>query len=208
VQYSREAEAQGASGILVAPPYYSLPRPDELLEHVRVVDRAVGIPIMLYNFPGRTGVDMLPELMERMAELKNVRYVKDTTGLTTRISEIIDRCGDRLQVFCGCDLAVVEGFAIGAVGWVAGTANVCAAEHVELYRLLESKNYAAARELYYRLRPFLSTTEKFGNYAQMVKTGCRLTGRDYGPPRRPLLPPSEEEVESLRGTLALLRPAV
>ena len=77
VQYSREAEALGAAGLLVAPPYYSLPRPDEILEHMRLVDRAVGIPIMLYNFPGRTGVDMKPEFLQRLAELKNVRYVKE-----------------------------------------------------------------------------------------------------------------------------------
>ena len=136
VQYSREAEALGAAGMLVAPPYYSLPRPDEVLEHVRLVDRAVGIPIMLYNYPGRTGVDMKPEYLERLAELKNVRYVKESTGETARMSEIIRRCGDRLQVFCGCDSVVLESFVLGAVGWVAGIANICAAEHIRLYELL------------------------------------------------------------------------
>jgi len=205
VRYSREAEALGAAGILVAPPFYSLPRPDEVLEHMRLVDRAVGIPIMLYNFPGRTGVDMKPEDIERLAELKNVRYVKESTGETVRISEIIRRCGDRLQVFCGCDSVVLESFVLGAVGWVAGVANLCAAEHVHLYELIQCKDYTAAREYFFRLEPLLSLLDFGGKFTQMVKAGAGLAGRDAGPPRRPLLPPTEEEIETLRAALDAIR---
>ncbi|MGO9109485.1 MAG: 4-hydroxy-tetrahydrodipicolinate synthase [Thermoguttaceae bacterium] len=205
VQYSREAEALGAAGVLVAPPYYSLPRPDEVLEHIRLVDRAIGIPIMLYNFPGRTGVDMKPEFLERLAELKNVRYVKESTGETARISEIIRRCGERLRVFCGCDSVVLESFVLGAVGWVAAVANVCAAEHVRLYELLERQDFVAAREYFFRLEPLLSFLEYSGKFTQLVKAGAGLAGRDAGPPRRPLLPPIEEEMEPLRAALAAIR---
>ncbi len=201
VQYGREAQALGASGLLVAPPYYSLPREDELLEHIRAVDRAVGIPIVLYNYPGRTGVDMKPELLERLAELRNVRYVKESTGETARISEIIRRCGDRLQVFCGCDTVVLESFVLGAVGWVAGIANVCAAAHTLLYRMLENNKYTAARECFYHLQPLFSLIECSGKYTQLVKAGCGLMGREAGPPRRPLLPPSDHELAALRAAL-------
>jgi 4-hydroxy-tetrahydrodipicolinate synthase len=205
VQYAREAEALGAAGLLVAPPYYSLPREDELLEHIRAVDRAVGIPIMLYNYPGRTGVDMKPDFLQRLAELKNVRYVKESTGETARISEIIHRCGDRLKVFCGCDTVVLESIVLGAAGWVAGIANVCAAEHMQLYRLLECKNYVAARDCFFRLQPLFSLIEGGGKFTQLVKAGCKLAGRDIGPPRRPLLPPSEEELVALETALAELK---
>jgi 4-hydroxy-tetrahydrodipicolinate synthase len=207
VQYSREAEAMGAAGLLVAPPYYSLPQLDEVLEHYRLVDRAAGIPIILYNFPGRTGVDMKPEFLERLAELKNVRYVKESTGETARISEIIRRCGDRLQVFCGCDSVVLESFVLGAVGWVAGVANICAAEHVCLYDLIVQQDYRAARQCFYRLEPLLSLLDFGGKFTQMVKAGAGLAGRDAGPPRRPLLPPNEEELEPLRAVMAALAKA-
>ena len=159
---------------------------------------------MLYNFPARTGVDMKPELLERLAELKNVRYVKDSTGETLRVSEIMRRCGDRLQVFCGCDCVVLESFVLGAVGWVAGIANLCAAEHVRLVKLLESQDYPAAREYFYRLEPLLSLLDFSGKFTQLVKAGVRLAGRDAGPPRRPLLPPTEEEIEPLRERLAAI----
>ena len=110
----------GAAGLLVAPPYYSLPREDESSEHFRAVDRAVGIPIMLYNFPGRTGVDMRPELIERLAELKNVRYVKESTGETARMSQIIRRCGDRMTVFCGRDAVSIGSLGSGRGGLGGG----------------------------------------------------------------------------------------
>jgi 4-hydroxy-tetrahydrodipicolinate synthase len=201
VDYCRTAEKLGAAGLLVAPPYYSLPRPSELLEHFRLVNEAVGIPIMLYNFPGRTGVDLKPDSMEKLAGLKNVRYVKESTGDTTRISEIIRRCGDRLQVFCGCDSVILESHHLGAVGWVLGVANVCAGEFVRLHELLECKDYPAARDHFYRLLPLLSLLENSGAYTQLVKAGAGLAGRDAGPPRRPLLPPSEAELEPLRTAL-------
>jgi 4-hydroxy-tetrahydrodipicolinate synthase len=206
VQYSREAEGLGAAGLLVAPPYYSLPRENEVLEHFRAVDKAVGIPIMLYNYPGRTGVDMKPAFVERLAELKNVRYIKESTGETARISQIIRRCGDRLQVFCGCDAVVLEALVLGAAGWVAGVGNVCAAEHVQLYRLWEGKNLDAARACFYRLQPLFSLLENGGKFTQMVKAGCALAGRDGGPPRRPLLPPTAEEIEAINAALTLLKP--
>jgi 4-hydroxy-tetrahydrodipicolinate synthase len=199
--HAETAEKYGAAGVMVAPPYYSLPSMEELLEHFRTIDRRIGIPIMLYNFPARTGVDLQPEFVERLAELKNVRYIKDSTGETWRISEIIRRCGDGMKVFVGGDLVAFEGLVLGSAGWVAAIANVCAAEHMRLYRLLESKDFAAARDYFYHLLPLFSLFEHSGKFTQFVKSGCKIAGRDAGPPRRPLLPPNAEELESIRAAL-------
>jgi len=202
-EFSQQAEALGADGVLLAAPYYSLPTPDELFEHFRVVNGAIGIPIMLYNYPGRTGVDMAPDLIERLAELKNVRYVKESTGDMTRVSELIRRSGDKIQVFCGCDTLALESFLLGAVGWVSGVVNVLPREHVRLFQLAcEEEDFLGARELYYRLLPTLALMEGGGKYTQFVKAGCELTGHSVGPPRRPLLPADLEEVERLNETLS------
>jgi 4-hydroxy-tetrahydrodipicolinate synthase len=190
--------------VLLAPPYYSLPTPDELFEHFRAVDGAIGIPIMLYNYPGRTGVDMRPDFIERLAALSNVRYVKESTGEIARISELLRRCGDRLDVFCGCDTVALESFLIGAIGWVGGVANVVPQAHVRLYELAAVKHdYAAARDLYFRLLPLLSLMEGGGKYTQFVKAGCGLAGHSVGPPRRPLGPATAEESAQLREAIAL-----
>lgn len=120
VEYARQAQALGANGVLLAAPYYSLPTADELFDHFRMVNEAIGIPIMLYNYPGRTGVDMTPALIERLARLENVRYVKESTGDIRRIAEILARVDGKIQVFCGCDTLALESLRRGAVGWLGG----------------------------------------------------------------------------------------
>jgi len=201
VYFARQAEQAGAAGVLLAAPYYSLPSWDELFEHFRTVDRAIKIPIMLYNYPGRTGVDLVPDLIERLAELDNVRYVKESSGDVTRVSEVIRRCGDRLTVFCGCDTQALESFVLGAGGWVGGGSNFLPQSHVKLHQLaVEQEDYAAARRLHYRLLPVLAILEG-GKYTQMVKAGCGLMGHPVGPPRRPLLPATPDEIAGLEAAM-------
>ena len=205
VAYAREAEALGADGVLLAAPYYSLPTPDELFEHFRMVNDAIGIPIMLYNCPGRTGVDMIPALIERLAELARIQYVKESTGDVTRISEILRRTDGKMRVFCGCDTLALESLRLGAVGWVGGVVNLLPKEHVQLLELAcEEADGRAAEQLYHRLLPVLSLMENEGKYTQLVKAGCALVGHPVGPPRRPLLPAAAEEIRRLGQKLSLL----
>jgi 4-hydroxy-tetrahydrodipicolinate synthase len=205
VAFSREAEALGCDGVMLAPPYYSLPQPEELHAHYRAVNDAIGIPIMLYNYPGRTGVDMTPEFIERLAEMPRVRYVKESTGEIGRISTLLRRCGDRLGVFCGGDTVAFESLALGAVGWVGGVANVVPRSHVELYRLMiEQREFAAARKLYFQMLPLLNLMEGGGKYTQWVKAACGLMGRPVGAPRAPLRAATAAELKDLRAALAAI----
>ena len=205
IAFSREAEALGAAGVMLAPPYYSLPRPEELFAHFRAVNDAIGIPIMLYNYPGRTGVDMSPEFIERLASLKNICYVKESTGEMPRITELLRRCGDRLGVFCGCDTIALASLAVGAVGWVGGVVNVLPKQHVALYRLMvERGDFAAARRLFFQMLPMLELMEGGGKYTQFVKAACGLVGHPAGPPRQPLLPATRAECRRLAEALRLV----
>jgi 4-hydroxy-tetrahydrodipicolinate synthase len=206
IAYSRQAEQLGCAGVMLAAPYYSLPRLEELEAHFRAVNHAIGIPIMLYNYPGRTGVDMPPDFIERLAALRNVRYVKESTGEMPRITELLRRCGDRLGVFCGCDTLALESFVVGAVGWVGGVVNVLPASHARLYELaIVRQDYAAARRLFFEMLPVLELMEGGGKYTQWVKAGCRLMGHDCGAPRRPLGPATAAECVRLRAALREVR---
>jgi 4-hydroxy-tetrahydrodipicolinate synthase len=203
--FSREAEELGCDGVMLAPPYYSLPQPTELHAHYKAVNDAIGIPIMLYNYPGRTGVDMTPEFIEQLAELPRVRYVKESTGEIGRISALLRRCGDRLGVFCGGDTVAFESLALGVIGWVGGVVNVVPCSHVELYRLMVEKcDFAAARKLYFQMLPLLSLMENGGKYTQWVKAACGLMGRPVGAPRAPLRAATAAELRQLKGALAEL----
>jgi|SRR5208282_2998277 len=202
IAYSRQAEQLGCAGVMLAPPYYSLPRLEELFAHFRAVNNAIGIPIVLYNYPGRTGVDMPPAFIERLAGLKNVRYVKESTGEMPRITELLRRCGDRLGVFCGCDTIALESLVMGAIGWIGGVVNVLPKSHVSLYELaVVKKDYAAARKVFFRLLPTLELMEGGHKYTQFVKAACGLAGHPVGPPRRPLMIPTAAERVLLRKAL-------
>lgn len=206
IAYAREAERLGADGLLLACPYYSLPTPDELVEHIRTVDANVGVPIMLYNYPARTGVDMTVDILERLVECGNVRYIKESTGDPARMTEIAARLGDAIALFCGCDTLAVEAFEAGAVGWVSGAANVLPDQLVELYvKAAEQKDIAGARAVFERMRPVLELLENGGKYTQLNKAGCGMMGRPAGPPRRPLLAPNDAESAALEQALALFR---
>jgi len=199
IGFSRQAEQMGADGVMLAAPYYSLPTDDELFEHFRMIAESIGLPIMLYNYPGRTGVDMRPELIERLAQLDRIRYVKESSGEVNRMSEIIRRCGEQITVFCGCDTGALEAFVLGVTGWVGGVVNCLAREHVELYELaVVQGDFPAARRLYYRMLPVLTLMEQSGKYTQFVKAACALAGQPVGPPRRPLLSPNDAEMNTLR----------
>ncbi len=202
IEYSRQAERLGCDGVLLAPPYYSRPTLDELYDHFRAVNNAIGIPIMLYNYPGRTGVDMTPEFIERLTKLPRVRYVKESTGEIVRISTLIRTCGDRLGVFCGADTGALESFVLGAIGWVGGVVNALPKSHAMLYDMaVVRRDFAAARAFYYQLLPMLNLAEGCGKYTQFVKAACGLTGHPVGPPRRPLLPATAAECAKLRSAL-------
>jgi len=199
VSYSQQAERLGACGVLLAPPYYSLPTLDELYEHFRIINDSIGIPIMLYNYPGRTGVDMTPDFVERLIELENIQYIKESTGDITRISDLILRCSDCLQVFCGCDTITLESFMLGAVGWVGGIVNVLPRSHVKLYDLaVIQQDITAARELYYEILPALRLIEGSGKYTQLVKAGCGIMDHPVGHPKGPLMSVNEQELQKLK----------
>jgi 4-hydroxy-tetrahydrodipicolinate synthase len=202
VAYCRQAEKQGAAGVMLAAPYYSLPRPNELFYHFKAVNDAIGIPILLYNYPGRTGVDITPDLIERLLKLDRIRYIKESTGDMARMTTLIRRFSPRLGVFCGCDTLALESLAIGAVGWVGGVVNVVPQPHVRLFELaVEAPDPARARELFYRMLPLLEFMEGSHQYTQAVKAACGLMGHPVGPPRSPLCPPSEQEQAQLRQVL-------
>jgi 4-hydroxy-tetrahydrodipicolinate synthase len=206
IAFSRQAEQLGCAGVMLAAPYYSLPTLEELFLHFRAVNEAIGLPIMIYNYPGRTGVDMAPGFIARLAELKNVRYVKESTGEMPRMTTLMRLCGDRLGVFCGCDTIALESLMVGAIGWVGGVANVLPQSHAKLYELtVEKKDFARARKLFFEMLPTLELMEGGGKYTQWVKAACGLMGHDCGAPRQPLGAATKAECAQLSQALRQCR---
>jgi len=198
-QYAKDA---GADGALIVSPFYCHPGTEELYGHFTAVAEAVDLPIMLYNNPSTSGVDIQPDLVARIAECENIVCVKESSGDMSRLSDIRRRCGDRAEVFCGCDTLMLEMFLAGAVGWVSPPANLIPQMCVELYETaVVAKDTDKAMELYFRLLPLFSLFESTGLYIQMTKAGLNLLGRPVGVPRKPLLPPPPELQKQLKDIL-------
>jgi 4-hydroxy-tetrahydrodipicolinate synthase len=200
----RFAETLGADGAMVSPPWYIRPNERELYEHFEVLAGESGLPVVLYNTPHSTGVDVKPEQVARIAELGQVRYKKTTSGDMTRLAAVERLCGDRIKFLVGCDPLAMEQFLMGAVGWIAPCANFMADTLHGLYDLcVVRKDYAKAKQLYFKLLPMFSLFES-GLFIQLTKYAMKRLGNEYGVPRRPLLDIDDSMKKEMDGMLAAL----
>jgi 4-hydroxy-tetrahydrodipicolinate synthase len=132
IELTNEAKKLGADACLLVTPYYNKPSQEALSLHFKAVAETVDIPQILYNVPGRTACDMLPETVDRLADLSNIIGIKEATGDLQRGAEVIQRCGDRLTVYSGDDLTAKDLRLAGAKGNISVTANVAPAEMAAL----------------------------------------------------------------------------
>lgn len=202
IMYTQYAQNAGADGVMIVPSYYCHPNPEEIYGHYKAIAENTDIPIIVYNNPGTSGVDMAPELIARLAEFDQMSHVKESSGDMTRLAEIQRLCGDKMDVFCGCDTLSLEMFMMGAVGWIVPAGNIIPNILVDLYDLaVVKKDFVKAKENYFKLLPLITMFETTGQYIQLSKAGLNMLGTSYGTPRRPLLPPTEELQAKLKEML-------
>ena len=132
ISLTRCAKNAGADACLLVTPYYNKPTQEGLFLHHKAIAEAVDIPQILYNVPGRTAVDMLPETVERLAKIPNIVGIKEATGDISRISDIINRCGTDFDIYSGDDATAMEAILAGAKGDISVTANIAPAEMHEM----------------------------------------------------------------------------
>jgi dihydrodipicolinate synthase/N-acetylneuraminate lyase len=196
------AKEDGADGVLLLPPTMYRASEAEVIEHyTRVAE--VGLPIMMYNNPIDTKVDLVPSLVAKLATIPNVVAIKEFSGDVRRVYEIRERCD--IDVIAGADDLLFESLVNGAVGWFAGYPNAFPAEAVELYELARADRVVEARELYRHLVPAFrwdSRTE----FVQAIKLSIDMAGQSYGGPTRPPRGPltAEHEAQVRKDTEAAL----
>ena len=191
VRYSREAEDLGADGVLIIPPFYSTPTDEELYQHYKTIGEAISIPVMLYNNPATSNIDMLPPTVARLSEVDNISYIKESTMDATRVRDIIRLSDDRMAVFGG--IMGYESFLNGAVGWTAVGCNLMPRAFSDMYRhCVEKIDLDAARDLYQKILPVIELVGQH-RYVSTTKKALELMGLPVGPPRPPRLPASGED---------------
>lgn len=202
IDLTRHAADAGADAALLITPYYNRPNDRGLFEHFRKVAESADIPIVLYNVPKRTGVELRPEVVARLAEIGNIVAVKEASGSLTQVSRIIElTAGRNFSVLSGDDDLTLPMLALGATGVVSVVANVAPRATVEMVDAFLRGDIRRARELHYRLAPLVRAMFLETNPIP-VKTAYRMMGLAAGPLRLPLAPMSEENEAKLRDVLA------
>ncbi len=204
IEGTRRVREAGADGVLVVTPYYNKPTQAGLVEHFRAVARAhPGFPIVAYNVPGRTGVDLLPETCLRLCDIPEVVALKEATGNMFRALEILEKCGERLTLLSGDDFTVLPFIACGGKGVISVSSNVAPRMMADLVASARAGDIARARELQVRMNN-LHRLLFIESSPIPVKWGLHLLGL-FGPEvRLPLVPMTEGNAAKLRDELRQL----
>ena len=204
IQLGQMARDHGADAILMNAPYYAVPTQSELAEHALAIDHAVNLPIMLYNYPGRTGTIMEREFFDRISESSNFSAIKESTGSIDQL-HMLALGYPNLTLLCGMDDQALEFFAWGARGWVCAGGNCLPREHIALYRAVSlENNVSLGRQIMSAMMPFLQILEQGGKLIQAVKHTCKLKGLPSGTVRQPLQPLSQKEENQIESVLITL----
>lgn len=197
VRLTKEAEKSGADGALMISPYYNRPTQEGIYQHYKKVALEVGIPIIVYNIPGRTGSKIEPETLARLAEIKNVAGVKEATGSVDQAIDVIRICGDRLAVYSGEDSLTYSLMALGGKGVISTVANIAPKEMSLLAEACLKGDWEQGRALQFKLVPLIRSVFIETNPIP-IKTALALMGKCSGDLRLPMTPMSEANLTKLR----------
>ena len=200
ITLTRHAKHAGVDGALLITPYYNKPTQEGLYRHYKAIAEAVDLPLVLYNIPGRTGVNMLPATIARLSSIQTIIGVKEGSGSVQQASDIVQMCGDRLTVLAGDDSLTLPMMAVGGKGVITVTANIMPAEMAGLVRAFAEGKVEEARRLHFKLSPLFAALFYETNPIP-VKEALGLMGRIDPELRLPLCPMGQDTREKLIGVL-------
>lgn len=205
IELARAARDMGADAILLASPPYSVPTDRENALNALAIDKAADLPIMLYNYPGRTGTMMGEEFLDRVGRSRNFCGIKESSGDINRV-HLLARDYPHIQLGCGMDDQALEFFAWGAPFWVCGGSNFLPAEHVALYQacVIEG-DFAKGRRIMSAMMPLMRVLEQGGKFIQTIKHGVTMNGIDCSVVRPPLKALNKDDKRALEQVVSVLK---
>ncbi|MCJ7842379.1 4-hydroxy-tetrahydrodipicolinate synthase [Lederbergia sp. NSJ-179] len=205
IMYTKQAEFVGADAALLINSYYAHPKENEIYEHFKSVASSVAFPVMIYNNPFTSGVDMSTELMLKVGrEVENITHVKESSGDIRKVRDLTRQGSPYIHTFCGADDLALESFLVGATGWISVAGNIVPRLVTDLFDKVQENKLEVAWKIYDPLLPLCRFLEGSGKYVQIVKRAMELQGLAGGPSRKPRLPLSTEEDTKLQNILESL----
>lgn len=201
IKMTKKAKELGCDGCLIVCPYYNKPTQEGLYRHFAEIAENVDLPIIIYNIPGRTGVNILPKTVERLVEkFENIIGIKEASGNLDQVSEIVIRCGERITLLSGDDALTLPILSVGGKGAISVIANILPGEMADLVGSYLQGDIERAKELHQKLFPLMKVLFIETNPIP-IKTAMNLLSMPAGDLRPPLYPPSKENFNLIRREL-------
>ncbi len=198
IELTRHAKEAGAAGALMITPYYNKPSQEGLYQHFKAAAEAVDIPIIMYNVPSRTSINMLPATVARCAEMDNIAGIKEATGCLNQISEVIRLCPEDFSLMSGDDFTSMATVAVGGTGVISVTSNVDPKSMATMMDAALAGDLATARELHYKMFPLMQAMF-FDTNPVPAKTALQLMGKiQSASPRLPLWQAGDDSLARMK----------
>ena len=201
VELSKEAEAAGADALLLVTPYYNKTTQKGLILHFNTIADAVNIPIILYNIPGRTGMNMEVSTVKELAKHKNIVALKEASGNISYVAKLIAECGDNIDIYSGNDDMIVPVMSLGGKGVISVLSHILPKETHDMVQLCLDNDFAKATEMQIKYLDLINALFIEVNPIP-VKEALNMTGWNIGPCRLPLCEMSDEHKSALRAALS------
>lgn len=197
IEDSKEAERLGADALLIVTPYYNKTTQKGLIQHYAAIADAVHIPIIIYNVPGRTGLNVAPSTLKELSKIDNIVGIKEASGNIAQVTEMARLCGDKIDIYSGDDNIVVPILALGGKGVISVVANIAPRDTHEMVAKFLNGDIEGSRKLQFKLNPLIEALFLEVNPIP-VKTALNLMGMNAGKLRMPLTDMSEQNLEILK----------
>ncbi|MGE8432570.1 dihydrodipicolinate synthase family protein [Chryseobacterium joostei] len=203
IHHAQFAEKAGADAVMIIPMSYWKLTDDEIVAHYDAVASKISIPIMAYNNPATSGVDMSPALLKRLLEIPNVTMIKESTGDIQRMHYLRRELGEEVAFYNGSNPLALAAFSAGARGWCTAAPNLIPELNIGLYNAVEEGDLEKAKTIFYQQFDLLKFIVNKG-LPRAVKSGLNILGEDGGNLRSPLKPLHEKETEELKNIIKTL----
>jgi len=202
IAHTKQAEAAGADAALLINSYYAGPTDEEVYEQFKAVAESVSFPVMIYNNPSTTGVNIGTETILQVAkDVKNITHIKESSGDITKVRDIIRQGREDIDVFCGAEDLSLESILIGTTGWISVSANIAPKVTMDMFDAVQNQAFDKAWDLYDQLLPLCDFLEGSGKYVQITNRAMELKGLAGGPCRLPRLPLTDDEDAKLQALM-------
>ncbi|HSH25522.1 MAG TPA: 4-hydroxy-tetrahydrodipicolinate synthase [Massilibacterium sp.] len=200
IEMTEKAETLGVDGIMAVAPYYNKPNQEGLYEHYKAIANSTSLPVMIYNIPGRSSVNIEPQTIIRLAEIENITSVKEASGNLDAFTEIIANTPDDFVLYSGDDGLTLPALSVGAIGVISVASHVIGNEMSEMVQLFKNGQFERAAKLHQQLLPVMRTLFVAPSPAP-VKAALQMKGLDVGGVRLPIVPLSEKERKLVQDVL-------